>query len=180
VADVLVAQDRAHVAGGRVGLLGERRLHVDLHQEVDAAAQVEAEVHRQRVQHRQPARRARQQVERDDVGRVVRVGVERRRERVLGLALRVEVGEARLHRVAVVLDEVGLQARLGEDVLDALPHRGVELDGHLAARDLDGGRFAEEVRQRVDDADDHRDHEDRVLPERIAVHGAGPRTPGVT
>src|SRR4029450_9125136 len=39
VANVLVAQQRPHVARGRVGLLGQRRLHVDLHQEVDAAAQ---------------------------------------------------------------------------------------------------------------------------------------------
>ena len=112
VADVLVAQQRAHVAGGRVGLLGQRRLHVDLHQEVDAAAQVEAEVHRQRVQRGQPARRARQQVEGDDVGRIARVGIERRADRVLGLSLRVEVGEARLDRVAVELDEVGLEPGL--------------------------------------------------------------------
>ena len=106
VADVLVAQQRADVAGQRVGLLGQRRLHVDFHQEVDAAAQVEAEIHRQRVDRRQPARRARQQVERHHVALVARVGVQRGGERVLGLALGVEIGEAGLDGVAVELDEV--------------------------------------------------------------------------
>jgi hypothetical protein len=112
MADVLVAQQRARVAGQGIGLLGQRRLHVDLHQEVDAAAQVEAEVHRQGMQRGQPLGRAREQVEGDDVGRVLGVGVEGGAERVLGLALGVEVGEARLDRIAVELDEVGFRPAL--------------------------------------------------------------------
>jgi len=48
-----------------VEALVDRRAHVDLHQEVDAAAQVEAEVHRQRVQAGQPARRIGDEVQRD-------------------------------------------------------------------------------------------------------------------
>ena len=44
----------------------------------------------------QPVRRARQQVQRDDVARVGRVGVQRLADRVLGLDLRVGVGKARL------------------------------------------------------------------------------------
>ena len=96
VAHVLVAQQRAHVAGEGLGLLRQRRLHVDLHQEVHAAAQVQAQVHRQRVQARQPGRRARHQVQRHDPARVGRVGVQRLRDRVLGLDLRVGVdGSAR-------------------------------------------------------------------------------------
>ena len=94
VADVLVAQQRAHVAGQRFGLLRQRGLHVHLHQEVHAAAQVQAQVHRQRVQLRQPGRRARQQVQRDDVARVGRIRVQRLGQRVLGLDLRVGVGAA--------------------------------------------------------------------------------------
>jgi hypothetical protein len=169
VADVLVAQQGADVAGQRIGLLRQRRLHVDLHQEVDAAAQVEAEVHRQRVDRRQPARRARQQVQRDDVARVVRIGVERGDQRVLRLALRIEIGEAGLHRVAVVLDEIGLQRRLVEHLPDGSLQRSVDLQRRLAARDLHRRRFAEEIRQRIEDADDERDDEDRVLPDRVAV-----------
>jgi hypothetical protein len=54
VADVLVAQQAAQVGRGRVEPLGQRALHVDLQQEVHAAAQVEAEVHRQRMHRGQP------------------------------------------------------------------------------------------------------------------------------
>jgi hypothetical protein len=91
VADVLVAQRGAHVAGHRLGLLVQRGLHVDLHQEVHAAAQVQAQVHGQRMQRREPLRRARHQVQRDDVGRIGRIGVERLAQRVLGLELGVGV-----------------------------------------------------------------------------------------
>ena len=45
VADVLLAQQRAQVAGEGLGLLGQRRLHVHLQHEVHAAAQVQAQVH---------------------------------------------------------------------------------------------------------------------------------------
>jgi hypothetical protein len=58
VAQVLVAQHGAQVGRGRVEALGQRALHVDLQQEVHAATQVEAEVHRQRMQRGQPLRRA--------------------------------------------------------------------------------------------------------------------------
>ena len=69
VLDVLFAQQRADVGAVAVGGLVERGLHVDLQQEVHAAAQVEAEIHRQRAEAREPARRRRQQVQRDDVVR---------------------------------------------------------------------------------------------------------------
>ena len=49
VADVFVAQQAAHVAIERVKALGQRCLHVYLIQKVYAAAQVEAEIHRQCV-----------------------------------------------------------------------------------------------------------------------------------
>ena len=47
VADVLVAHQAAQVGAHRVKALGQRALHVDLEQEMHAAAQVETEVHRQ-------------------------------------------------------------------------------------------------------------------------------------
>jgi hypothetical protein len=94
MADVLVAQQRACVAGQAIGLLRQRRLHVDLHQEVHAAAQIQAQVHRQRAHRAQPGRRARQQVQRDDVAGVGGVGVQRLVQRVLGLDLRFGVGRS--------------------------------------------------------------------------------------
>ena len=93
VADVLLAQQRADVGSQRVEPLVDGGPHVDLHQEVHASAQVEAEVHRQRMQALQPARRVRHQVQRHDVGRVVLARVERLLDRVLGGELRVRVLE---------------------------------------------------------------------------------------
>ena len=78
--------------------LVDRRAHVDLQQEVHAAAQVEAEVHRQRMQRLQPGGRVRDQVQRDDVGRIVGIRIQRSLDRVLGLQLDVGVAEARAHR----------------------------------------------------------------------------------
>ena len=52
VEDLLLAHQRADVGRVAVGGLVERALHVDLQQEVHAAAQVEAEVHRQRADRR--------------------------------------------------------------------------------------------------------------------------------
>ena len=46
VTDVLVAQQAAQVGGRGVEPLGQRAFHVHLQQEVHAAAQVEAEIHR--------------------------------------------------------------------------------------------------------------------------------------
>ncbi|MNT04567.1 hypothetical protein D3C72_1391500 [compost metagenome] len=53
-ADALVAEGGAQVARERFGLLVDGALHVDLQQEVDAAAQVQAQVHRERMQRREP------------------------------------------------------------------------------------------------------------------------------
>ena len=56
VLDALVAQRAADVVRERFHLLGERRLHVHLQQEMHAAAQVEPEIHRQRADRGEPAR----------------------------------------------------------------------------------------------------------------------------
>jgi hypothetical protein len=54
---------------------------------VDAAAQVEPEVHRQRVDHREPVWRGREQVERDRIRGVLAIRVQRVVERVLRLEI---------------------------------------------------------------------------------------------
>jgi hypothetical protein len=97
MADVLLAQRAARFGGEALDALGDRRLHVDLQQEVHPAAQVEPEVHGQRAHRGEPVGRGRQQVERDDVGRVLRVGVERAVDHVARLELGVGVGEPHAH-----------------------------------------------------------------------------------
>ena len=167
VLDLLVAHQRADV--GRVAVAGlvERGLHVDLQQEMHAAAQVEAQVHRQRADRRQPLRRRRQQVERDDV-----VVAQLRLDDVPRLQLRVGVGEAHL-------DAGGVERRAAEGnvaglerVLDHAEQRRVGL--HLGRADLHRRHFGKEVGQRVQDADDQRDGDHDVLPERITIHGGRP------
>ena len=51
---LLFAQQRADVGQITIGGLVERRLHVDLLQKIDAAAEVQAKVHRQGADRRQP------------------------------------------------------------------------------------------------------------------------------
>lgn len=133
VADVLVAEQAAQVGSGGVKPLGQRPLHVHLQQEMHAAAQVEAEVHRRGMHARQPLRRGRQQVERDHILRILRVGIELLLEQVLRLQLGVGVLEADLDTVgveenAVMDDASGLQRGLG-----AIERLRVDLDRCLDA-----------------------------------------------
>jgi hypothetical protein len=91
-------------------------------------------------------------------------------------------GEARLDRVAVELHQVGLQAGLLEQLLHArreARHRGLKVA--LALDTCTAGASPNRLGSGVDQADQQRDHEDRVLPQRVAVHrvslrgdGAGP------
>ena len=67
VLDFLVAQRAADIADGGIDFFVERSLHVHLQQKMHAAAQIQAQIHRQRADGRQPMRAARQQVERHHV-----------------------------------------------------------------------------------------------------------------
>ena len=89
-------------------------------------------------------------------------------------------GEAPAVQVSSGKVTVKLDASMRQRVEDILAKASLQPDFVQYDGNSVKARFAEQIRQRVDDADEHRDHEDRVLPERIAVHGAGPRTPGVT
>ncbi len=173
VLHLLFAQQRADVGGVAVARLVERGLHVDLQQEMHAAAQIEPQVHRLRADRRQPLRRRRQQVQRDDV-----VRAELRLQRVLRLQLRLEVGEAHLdagwiEAVAAIRDRRRLQR-----VLDRRKERAVDLHAGFRRGNLDRGHLGEEIRHRVDDARDERDGDDQVFPERVSIHGAGERGGG--
>ncbi len=148
VLDALVAQRGADVVGRRLHLLGERRLHVHLQQEMHAAAQIEPEVHRQRADRRQPARAVGQQVQRDDV-----VLAELRLQQVLRLQLRVGVREAHLDAVGVEKDAVRRDMPPFLSVSSTRASSAVsDLSVALHRRDLHRRHLAEEVGQRVDEA----------------------------
>ena len=152
VLDALVAQRAANVV--RVGLdfLRERGFHVDLQQKVHAAAQVEAEIHGQRADRRQPLRAARDEVQRDDV-----ILAEPGLQRVFRAQLRIGVLEARLDARRVEKDRLRGDLVLLEDVFDAAAKRRVRLQRRLERRDLHRRHFAEEIGQRDRNADDERD-----------------------
>ena len=101
MADVLVAQQAAQVGAGRIKPLGQRALHVHLQQEVHTAAQIEAEVHRQRMHAGEPARRIGYQVQRNAVRGVIRVRVERLFNGIPGLQLCIGIGKAHTNAVGV-------------------------------------------------------------------------------
>ena len=70
MAHILVAQLRTDIPDIAVELLGERRAHVNLKQEMHPATQIEAEVHRPRGYYRnrcEPGWRIRQQIQRDRI-----------------------------------------------------------------------------------------------------------------
>jgi hypothetical protein len=137
----------------------EGRLHVDLLQKIDAAAEVQPKVHRQGTDRRQPSRRARHLVQRDDV-----VIAKLLLQHVLGLEPRIAIGKAhfnagRIDRLAAVGD-----VRRLERALDGLKRRGVDLDIDLAGRYLYCRHLRKEVGQGVDDADKQRNADEHVFP----------------
>ena len=167
VLDLLFAQQRTDVGGVAVRGLVERRLHVDLQQEMHAAAQIEAEIHREGADRRQPAWSGGQQIQRDDV-----VFPELGLQRVLRLELRVGIVEAQLdargvERRAAVGNGRGLQG-----ILDRAKKRVVDLHRGLRRRHLNRRHFRKEIRNGEQDAGDERDGDDDVFPERVSIHGA--------
>src|SRR5476649_2393188 len=139
-----------------------------------AAAQVEAEVHRQRVQALHPLRRVGLQVQRDQVGRIVGISVEVFFQHRLGLELNVRRGEARAHRGvgagAVVADAFVRDILFFQRLGDAGHHVASHLDGRFAAGDLQGRRLAKIVGRRVQRTQQDGHDDDDVFPDRIAVH----------
>ena len=169
--NVLVPQQATQIAADRVEALGQRALHVHLKQKMHAAAQVEAEVHRQRMQVGQPLGRTRQQIQGDDILRVARVRVELPFQQVLCLQLAVGVEQANLDAVAVEKDAAVLDAGAPQRAGDAFSRPVINLESGFGAGNLDSRRFAEEVRQGVNQTEHQGDGDENVFPERVAVHG---------
>ena len=170
VAHILVTQQAAQVGGGRVETFGDGTRHVDLQEEVHAAAQIEAEVHRQGMQRGQPLRRCGEQIERDDVLRIGGVRVEGAFQDVLGLQLGVGILEACLDADRVELDAVMGDAGGLQGTFDPSPGAFIDLERDLGTGDLHRRRFAVEIGQGVDEAEDQGNSDEDVFPEGITVH----------
>jgi len=131
---------------------------------MDAAAQVQPEIHGQGADGAQPGRRGRREMQRHHVALS-----QPPREKVARAQLRLRVRQA--HQDALALERhrpVG-QPRLLQRPLDLLAH--VLAHEPARGRDLQRRVLAVEVRQGVDDADRQRRQQQQVLPERVAVHG---------
>ena len=109
------------------------------------------------------------------IGRVGRVAVEFLFQQALGLELGVGVGETHAHRTDIAdgLKDDALRRQAGflQRAFDQAGHTVVNLDSRLGAADLQGRRFAEEVGQGVDHAEQQRDDDDDVFPDWVAIHG---------
>ena len=176
VTDALVAKLRAKVGRDRFAALFNRRVHVDLQEEVHAAAQVQTQIHREGVDRKEPLRRVRHEVERHDVGGIRRIRIERLFNHFARLQLFFGFRRLEAHADGILLsallveDAVGLDLRLGEQRFDALERVFRHLDRGLARGNLHRGGLSVEVRQRIDETDEESDDDDQVFPKRISVH----------
>ncbi len=160
-----LTQGAANVAGRRFQRLVQRAFHVDLHQEMHAAAQVETEIHRQRAEIGQPLRRTRQQVQCHHV-----VLAQLRVQHVLGLELRIRIGEARLDAGRILRQHLGSQLRGLQHIVNACQQRRIRLEAGTQRQYLHGRRFAVEIGQCIDKAQHQRAQDQQVFPQRITVH----------
>ena len=128
VAHIFLAQAGADVTGQRLGALGQRGLHVHLQHEVHTAAQVQTQVHGERVQGGEPGGRARQQIQRHHIARVGGVRDQRFLNRVFGFELCVGVAKAGFDGGAVKGHHVGDQTSRFQGLFHARLRAGVHLE----------------------------------------------------
>ncbi len=174
VANILVAQFTAGTGLQTLQALVDDRLGIDLHQEVHAAAQIESQIHRERVDRLQPVRRIRHQVEGDHVDRIGRVGIQFLFQQSLGLELGIGIVETGAHRAlgagGLESDAVRRQITLLQHLRNLVSQGAVDLQGRFAAAHLYRRRFAKEIRYGVQHAKQQRDDDQNIFPERIAIH----------
>ncbi len=170
VADLVAAQFGAEIVLVADGRLFQGGLHVDFEQEVHAAAQIQAEIHRQRIDGREPRRRGRHQVQRHGVAVAEAV-----LQHILGLDLQIGAGKAYLDAVARQFHPaVGQLGRL-QCGLHLPQQRRVDFLAGAQRRQLHCGHFTKEVGQGVEEGDHQRDADEHIFPEREAVHLLGAR-----
>jgi hypothetical protein len=92
-------------------------------------------------------------------------------QQILCLQLAVRSLQANLDAVAVKEDAVALDPCRLQDAGHAFSRLLVDLQRRLGTGNLYRWRFAKEVRQCVDQAEQQGSGDDNVLPERITIHG---------
>ncbi len=149
-------------------------LGVDLHQEMHAAAQIESQIHREGAQALQPFRRVRQQIERDHISRVSRIGVEFFFQQSFGFELLSGIGKAHAHRTmrAGIIKQhaSGLDIVFFQRLFHQRHHGAIDLHGGLGAIDLQCRRLAVKIRQRVERAEQQGYDDKNVFPVMVAIH----------
>ena len=159
MADALVAELRAQIRSRGFNTLRNGCAHVNLKQEMHAAAKVEAEIHRAAVEREEPVGRIRGEVERGNVARILRIGIKRAvddftRFKLLFSLRRIKANANRvLLRALLKIDAVGGELRVGKRLLDLTERLLRHLGRRLGGCDLYRRRFAVKIRQRVDQAD---------------------------
>ena len=176
VANALVAELRAQVGSGRFCALGNCSTHINLQQEVNAAAKVKAEIHRLTVERQEPIGGIGRQVERCNVARILRIGIECAVDDFACFELLFGLRWVKANADRVLLsplleeDAVGGEVRIGERLLNLFEGLLRDFRSRLGGRNLYRGRFPVKIRQRVDHPDKEHDADQNVLPKRIAIH----------
>ena len=130
-----------------------------------AAAQIEAQVHRQRADRRQKMRAARNEVQSDH-----EIIAEHILHHVLRFQLRVGIGEPHLQARRFEKYSIVRDIRRLQRAFDFLLQIGIDFLRRFRGRNLDGRHFAEKIWQRVNDADQQREADQEIEPEWITVH----------
>ena len=154
------AQRSAKVLLAMVELLLHRARDVDLVDEVDAAAKVEAELQRTQAQVAHPLRHARSLRQRNGELVGLRLGNHVARLQLVLLAAEAQRQAALIQECPARRDTLGL-----EQLLDA---RAIgRRDDRAVARQLQRTLLAEQIRQREQDPDHEHDRDQHDLPARI-------------
>ncbi len=133
IRDIFFAQRTANIARCSFQRLVQRRFHVDLQQKVHTAAQVQTEIHRQRVQVGQPLWRTRQQIERHHI-----IFTQLCFQQVFGFELQIRIGKTRLDTVAFQLDHFRVDVGRLECRVNATQQGGIRLQTGAQRQDLHG------------------------------------------
>ena len=166
IAQFFLAHEAAQLVGVALQRLADGRIHVDFHQKVHTAAQVEAEIHRQRVQRGKPVGGCRREVERN------RIAAVRGFQNALDLGGRAQLllfrFEAHQYVLAIQLDRPVVEVFGVDQSLDQAEFSLVdEVD---AVRNLHRGIFAVQVGRGVNGPDHDDQDQEKVSPGGVAVN----------
>ena len=172
--DGIAADQRTDVVDKRVHALVEHRLLIDLHQEVHAAAQVQAEQHRTAVDGLEPAGHGRGQVQRTRVV-IAKLGS----HHIGGLDLGVGIGQPHQQFIAHLLDPGEAQLLFLQRALHACFQRGIDQVAAIRG-DLHRRILRKRIGQCVEEAEQQHHHDQDVFPAGKLEHGGRDRIDGPT